>query len=114
MIRAGRAKAYRAVNVALIDTYWAVGEPLSRKVTKNGWGKGVVNELADWLFPRSPDLKDFLAANLWTLWQFQNRKSEQTTYGCLIAALLDVVLSSGTIRVSRVKVPSLATAFRNL
>jgi hypothetical protein len=38
IIRAGRAKAYKAVNVALIDTYWAVGEYLSRKVAEAAWG----------------------------------------------------------------------------
>jgi hypothetical protein len=31
IIRAGRAKAYQAVNVALIDTYWAVGAYLSSR-----------------------------------------------------------------------------------
>lgn len=70
IIRAGRAKAYKAINVALIDTYWAVGEHLSQKVAKAGWGKGVVKELADWLLARSPDLKGFSASNLWRMKQF--------------------------------------------
>ena len=70
IIRAGRAKAYKAVNVALIDTYWAVGAHLSRKVEEAGWGKGVVNELADWLLTRAPDLKGFSASNLWRMKQF--------------------------------------------
>ena len=52
IIWAGRTKAYEAVNVALIDTYWAVGAHLSRKVAEGGWGKGIVKELADWLLPR--------------------------------------------------------------
>ena len=70
IIRAGRAKAYEAVNVALIDTYWAVGEHLSRKVAEAAWGKGVVKELAEWLLTRSPDLKGFSASNLWRMKQF--------------------------------------------
>jgi len=70
IIRAGRAKAYKAVNVALIDTYWAVGAYLSRKVAEAGWGKGVVKELADWLLTRAPDLKGFSASNLWRMKQF--------------------------------------------
>jgi len=64
---AGRAKAYKAVNVALIDTYWTVGEHLSRKVAEAGWGKGVVKELVDWLLAQSPDLKGFSASNLWRM-----------------------------------------------
>jgi len=70
IIRAGRAKAYKAVNVALIDTYWAVGEHLSRKVVEAGWGKGVVRELSDWLLAKAPDLKGFSASNLWRMKQF--------------------------------------------
>jgi hypothetical protein len=49
IIQAGRAKAFEAVNVALIETYWSIGEQLSRKVTEADWGKGIVKELADWL-----------------------------------------------------------------
>lgn len=64
IIRASRAKAYKAVNVALIDTYRAEGEHLARKVAEAGWGKGVVKELAEWLLARSPDLKGFSASNL--------------------------------------------------
>ncbi len=70
IIRAGRAKAYEAVNVALIDTYWAVGEHLSRKVAEGGWGKGIVRELSEWLTLKAPDLKGFSASNLWRMKQF--------------------------------------------
>ena len=70
IIRAGRAKAYEAVNVALIDTYWAVGAHLSEQVAKAGWGKGVVKELSAWLLAQAPDLKGFSASNLWRMKQF--------------------------------------------
>jgi predicted nuclease of restriction endonuclease-like (RecB) superfamily len=70
IIRAGRAKAYQAVNAALIETYWAVGAHLSRKVAEAGWGKGVVKDLADWLLAQAPDLKGFSASNLWRMKQF--------------------------------------------
>jgi hypothetical protein len=70
IIHARRMKAFEAVNVALIDTYWAIGEQLSRKVSDAGWGKGVVAELAAWLAMQSPDLKGFSASNLWRMKQF--------------------------------------------
>jgi hypothetical protein len=63
VIRSGRAKAYKAVNVALIGTYWAVGARLSSKVAQGGWGKRVVRELSGWLFRQAPDLKEFSASN---------------------------------------------------
>jgi predicted nuclease of restriction endonuclease-like (RecB) superfamily len=70
IIHTGRAKAFEAVNVSLIDTYWAVGEYLSSKVDDAGWGKGTVQELADWLAAQVPDLKGFSASNLWRMRQF--------------------------------------------
>lgn len=59
IIQAGRAKAFEAVNVALIETYWAVGEQLSLRVAGADWGKGVVKELAAWLGTEAPELKGF-------------------------------------------------------
>jgi hypothetical protein len=70
LIQSGRANAYQAVNVALIKTYWAVGEHLSRKVAEASWGKGLVKDLADWLLTQAPDLKGFSASNLWRMKQF--------------------------------------------
>jgi hypothetical protein len=70
IIRAGRARAFEAVNVAMIETYWMVGAHLSSKATKSGWGKGVVQELASWLVAQAPDLKGFSASNLWRMKQF--------------------------------------------
>ena len=70
IIHAGRARAYEVVNVALIETYWAIGEQLSKRVAEADWGKGVVKELAAWLGSQAPELKGFSASNLWRMMQF--------------------------------------------
>jgi hypothetical protein len=70
IIHSGRAKAFEAVNIALIDTYRAVGEYLSVKVEEAGWGRGAVQELASWLAAEAPELKGFSASNLWRMKQF--------------------------------------------
>jgi predicted nuclease of restriction endonuclease-like (RecB) superfamily len=70
IIQAGRAKAFEAVNVALIDTYWSIGAQLSGKVAEADWGKGVVKELASWLSDQAPDLRGYSASNLWRMKQF--------------------------------------------
>ena len=70
IIEAGRKHAFAAVNVALIETYWAVGQQLSHRVAEADWGKGVVKELAAWLGREEPDLKGFSASNLWRMKQF--------------------------------------------
>ncbi len=76
LIQRGRSRAFNAINVALIETYWAVGEYLSCKVTDAGWGKGVVSELALWLQQKAPDIKGYSPQNLWRMKQlFETYKS---------------------------------------
>jgi predicted nuclease of restriction endonuclease-like (RecB) superfamily len=70
LIQLGQIRAFHAVNVALIDTYWQVGKYLSHKMADGGWGKGVVKELALWLAETAPELKGFSAQNLWRMKQF--------------------------------------------
>ncbi len=70
LIRTGRSQAFAAVNLALMETYWMVGESLCHKVARAGWGKGVVKELAGWLGTQLPDGKGFSAQNLWRMKQF--------------------------------------------
>jgi predicted nuclease of restriction endonuclease-like (RecB) superfamily len=87
IIQAGRAKAYKVVNVALIDTYWAVGAHLSSKVARGGWGKGVVRELSEWLLRQAPDLKGFSASNLWRMKQFYELYADQPKLATLLRVL---------------------------
>jgi hypothetical protein len=87
IIRSGRAKAYEAVNVALIETYWAVGAHLSRKVAEASWGKGIVLDLADWLLMQTPDLKGFSASNLWRMKQFYEMYADQPKLATLLRVL---------------------------
>ena len=47
LIEAARQKAFQAINTALIDLYWQIGETISRKIKSAEWGDGVVNQLAD-------------------------------------------------------------------
>jgi len=64
IIRSGRTKAFQTVNVTLIETYWAVGEHLSRKVAEASWGKGIVKELSEWLLAQASELKGFSASDV--------------------------------------------------
>jgi len=87
IIHSGRSKAFEAVNVALIETYWAIGEQLSRKVSDAGWGKGVVTELANWLAAEAPDLKGFSPSNLWRMKQFYETYSPLPKLATLLREL---------------------------
>lgn len=46
LIRASRNRALVAVNSAIIDLYWKVGEIVARKIHTDGWGKGTVAALS--------------------------------------------------------------------
>ena len=70
LIREARGRALQAVNTALIDLYWQVGQYVSRKIAAAEWGEGVVDELARWLAREHPDLKGFSRPNIFRMRQF--------------------------------------------
>jgi predicted nuclease of restriction endonuclease-like (RecB) superfamily len=70
LIDAARARAVAAVNTELIDVNWSIGEHISLKITKDGWGKGTVEALAAYIQHRKPGTTGFSASNLWRMRQF--------------------------------------------
>lgn len=70
MIREARQRAYRAANSELINLYWKVGEYLSNRMHSDGWGKGVVVQLAAYIQSKEPNVKGFSDKNLWRMKQF--------------------------------------------
>jgi predicted nuclease of restriction endonuclease-like (RecB) superfamily len=70
LIDAARTVAVAAVNTALIDLYWSIGQHISQKGAKDGWGQGTVTDLADYIRIRLPNARGFSASNLWRMKQF--------------------------------------------
>lgn len=70
LIAAARQRAVQAVNTALIDLYWQVGQTISRKIAQAEWGDGVVAQLADHLARTQPGLRGFTRPNLFRMRQF--------------------------------------------
>lgn len=70
LIAAARQRAVQAVNTALIDLYWQVGQTISRKIEQAEWGDGVVVQLADHLARTQPGLRGFTRPNLFRMRQF--------------------------------------------
>lgn len=70
LIVAARARAVQAVNTALIDLYWQVGQTISQKIAQAQWGDGVVAQLAEHLAQTQPGLRGFTARNLFRMRQF--------------------------------------------
>lgn len=70
LIVSARQRAVQAVNTALIDLYWQVGQIISRKIAAAEWGDGVVPQLAAHLAQTQPGLRGFTARNLFRMRQF--------------------------------------------
>ncbi|MDR3205225.1 MAG: PDDEXK nuclease domain-containing protein [Deltaproteobacteria bacterium] len=65
-----RENAFRAVNRELINMYWDIGEYVSRRVVKGGWGKAVVKKFSDFIQSRYVGIKGFSPQNIWRMKQF--------------------------------------------
>ncbi len=87
LIAAARQRAFQAVNSALIDLYWQVGETISRKVAAEAWGKAVIQQLADYLRRTQPGLRGFSAQNLWRMKLFWETYREQPILSALLREL---------------------------
>jgi predicted nuclease of restriction endonuclease-like (RecB) superfamily len=70
LIDAARTRAVAAVNTTLIELYWSIGEHITQKVSRDGWGKGTVEVLAATIQRRFPGLTGYSASNLWRMSQF--------------------------------------------
>ena len=70
LIKKARNSALINVNSELINLYWNVGKYISQKVATAEWGTSVVNNLADYLKAKQPDLKGFSRRGLYRMKQF--------------------------------------------
>ena len=70
LIETARTRAVAAVNTALIDLYWQIGEQISQRIASDAWGKGTVEALAAYLQHRQPGMTGFSSSNLWRMRQF--------------------------------------------
>jgi hypothetical protein len=59
LIDDARTRALTAVNTALIDLYWALGEYISRRIEAEAWGTGTVKALAEHIAMRRPNARGF-------------------------------------------------------
>ncbi len=70
VIQASKQKVFRQINVSLLKLYWNIGKYISEKVHNSNWGKGVVQELAQYIKSQEPEIKGFSDKNLWRMKQF--------------------------------------------
>ena len=69
-----RSLVARLINHELVDLYWELGKQIHFRIRKNGWGRGTVTELANFLSRKHPGLRGFSASNLCRMRQFHEIK----------------------------------------
>jgi predicted nuclease of restriction endonuclease-like (RecB) superfamily len=87
LIAAARQQAYQAVNTALIDLYWQVGEYISRKIEAAEWGTGVVPKLAQYIARTQPGQRGFTRSNLLRMRQFYETYRDEPIVAPLVRQL---------------------------
>lgn len=87
LITAARQRAVQAVNTALIELYWQVGQTISRKIEQAEWGDGVVAQLAQHLAQTQPGLRGFTRRNLFRMRQFYETYREDIIVAPLVRQL---------------------------
>lgn len=69
-IRNRQMQALRSVNSELVGLYWDIGELIRRRQDSLGWGRSVVETLAQDLQAAFPGRNGFSARNLWNMREF--------------------------------------------
>ena len=60
----------KEVNKTLISLYWGIGQEIYNQQQEKGWGKNIVEILANELKKEFPDVKGFSSSNLWRMRNF--------------------------------------------
>ena len=87
LIEAARSRAFAAVNTAMIDLCWSIGQHISGKIAEDGWGHGTVAALAEYIRRRQPNTRGFSARNLWRMMQFYETYCGQPKLSALLRVL---------------------------
>ena len=86
-IKKYRQKAYFQVNHTVIEAYWQTGKFISNKVESANWGKGIVKELANFIYQNDPTIKGYSDKNLWRMKQFYETYRENGKLSPLVREL---------------------------
>ena len=69
-IRTAQVKAALAVNRELVLLYWEIGRRIVERQENEGWGRSVIERLADDLRQEFPELQGFSRSNIWRMRAF--------------------------------------------
>jgi predicted nuclease of restriction endonuclease-like (RecB) superfamily len=87
LIAASRERALQAVNTALIELYWKIGETISLKIEAAEWGDAVVDRLAQFIATTEPGMRGFTRRNLFRMKRFYETYRENAIVTPLVSQL---------------------------
>jgi hypothetical protein len=61
LIKSTKERIGRVVNTEIIDLYWQIGKEVSERARNGGWGKSVVEELANHIASNLGNMRGFSA-----------------------------------------------------
>ena len=70
LINQSKQRAFTSVNKELINLYWSIGEYISKKTESDGWGKGTVEKLSEFIQKEMIGSRGFSTQHLWRMKQF--------------------------------------------
>ncbi len=76
-IRSAQLRAGLAVNRELIELYWQIGQSIVKRQRSEGWGKSVVERLAQSLQAEFPGMSGFSPRNVWRMRAFYLAYTEE-------------------------------------
>lgn len=70
LIKDAQNNAVMSINVEMINLYWNVGQYLNKQLSHAAWGNKVVDELANFIQQKYPEIKGFNRRGLYRMKQF--------------------------------------------
>jgi len=80
-------EAMKQVNEHLIALYWEIGEEVTKRQDEQGWGKSIVEVLAQELQREFPNNRGLSARNIWTMRNFYLEFSKNEKLRPLVAEI---------------------------
>jgi predicted nuclease of restriction endonuclease-like (RecB) superfamily len=87
LIDSVKERIVKTVNTEIIDLYWQIGREVSEKTNNGGWGKSVVEELANHIAAHFGTMRGFSAQNIWRMKQFYETYHDKPILSTLLREL---------------------------
>lgn len=86
IIEQARQEATYKVNETIINLYWDIGQFVSQKTLRDGWGRSTVKQLSEYILSKEPGIRGYSAQNIWRMKQFFETYQNKPELNALLRA----------------------------